>query len=159
MDHAEALSAALDQIDRAFGRSATGEAQPLPGTMTERVARVLYWNDPTQLSGTPFEEIAQPDYDRYVQLARDIFVAMGRPTDGMLNDAEGWQPKDSYQDLETERERIEFLWQVMLECAEAELSEETLARKARGAEFAKLSPEDQAATWAKWEAEHQPPRF
>jgi hypothetical protein len=118
------------------------------------VARVLFARDFPPVDGVRFEDLSEPERDEYFDTAREIFRAMGSPTEEMLDDAEGWQPKDSYQDLETERERIEFLWQVMVDCAEAEFSEETLARKARDAEFAKLSPEEQAATWAEWEAKH-----
>jgi hypothetical protein len=154
-----ALEAALAQIDRAFGKNATGEVPPLPGTMTERVARVLFRREFPPVDDVKFEDLSEPERDDYFQTARDIFAAMGQPTEEMLDDAEGWQPKDSYHDLETERERIEFLWGVMLDCAEAELSKETLARKAKAEEWDRLSPEEQAASWAKWDEEHKPPRF
>ena len=159
MSRDEALTAALAQIDRAFGKGGTGETPPKPPTMTERVARVLFAREFPPVDGVKWEDLSEIERSEYFETARDIFGAMGSPTDEMLNDAEGWQPKDSYQDLETDRERIEFLWQVMLDCAEAELSEETLARKARADEWEKLPQEEKDASWAAWEAEHGTGKF
>lgn len=149
----EALAGALAQIDRAFGKDRT-EPLPKPGPMTERVARVLFARDFPPVDDVRFEDLTDPERDEYFDTAREIFGAMSTPTEEMLDDAEGWQPKDSYQELETAREQIQFLWQVMIDCAEAEFSEETLARKARAEEYAKLTPEQQRATWTEWEAKH-----
>lgn len=133
MTDGTALDAALAQIDQAFGTSLrTG----LPATMTERVARQLC-RQYQQRQGTHWEmakAIADNEWPSFVDAARRIFEAMVSPTEEMLDDIEGAMDKDDYQDIETQRERIVYIWQALLTTADYELDEDELARKARQAE-------------------------
>jgi hypothetical protein len=138
MEKQAALDAALEQINRAFGKGAAAHGAPRPETMTETVARELCRQrlliEERELSADEVDRYVDGYWRTFIQRAQDMFRAMATPTEDMLNDVEGWQPKDQYQDLETERERIEFIWQTMLTCAEYELDEHSLAQKASMAE-------------------------
>jgi hypothetical protein len=149
----EDLESALAQIDRVFGKGGSGELAA-PASITEHVARVLCRQSVRGLRGNKLTAYINEMWQNHIEDAQEVFSAMSRPTDEMLNDAEGWQPKDAYQDLRTAREQITFLWGVMIDCAEAELSEEALQRKELAAEWEKLSPDEQAARWSEWEAQH-----
>lgn len=154
----QALSAALAQIDQAFGKDAPPYTQTRPASMTESVARELCRQRlivaPEELPSERLNQLVDEHWRTFIDRARDVFAAMSVPTEEMLDDVEGWQPKDAYEDLPTERERIEFIWQVMIDCAEAEFSEETLARQAKQAEWDAMTPEQQRANWAEWEAKN-----
>lgn len=58
-------------------------------------------------------------------------------------------------------DRIDLLHRIIdgHEAREAENSEEARARRARDAEWATLPPEEQAARWAAWDADHGPVPF
>lgn len=130
-----AFEAAMAQIDRAFGINAA-ERRPLPSTMTERVARELA-AIAVRAEGLSYEELGQrvdSDWRNYIEDARSVFGVMYQPTAEMLDDVEGSQDRDEYQDLLTAREQIEHIWQVMLTTAEYELDPDELARKERLAE-------------------------
>jgi hypothetical protein len=131
-----ALDAALKQIDKHFGKGSA--PLPRPETMTEAVARELCRQrllvDEREVPPDALARLVDAHWRGFIQRAQDVFGVMLTPTEEMLDDVEGWQPKDQYQDLETERERIEFIWQTMLTAAEYELDEHTLAQKASLAE-------------------------
>ena len=156
------LEAALEQIDRAFGKARTGALPSLPGTMTERVARELC-RQHHSAAGTRGEQLnltVDNYWQDWIEAAKGVFAAMGAATDEMLDTAEGWQPKDQYENLETERERIAFLWDVMLTDAEEEYDEQGRCRAdlraAEEAEWDARSPEEQRASWADWSPDDLP---
>lgn len=160
MKKQDALDAALAQIGQAFGKDVA--PCPRPESLTELVAREMcrahYRHEGLSWQQAQIAEDA--GWRHWLQDARSLFCALVTPTEEMLDDAEGWQAKDAYQDLETERERIDFLWGVMLDCAEAEYDDEGNSRaEKRAAELARwnaLSQEEREEQWAAWEAEHWP---
>lgn len=133
-EHQQALDAALAQIDQAFGKGAS-EVRVQPATMTERVARELCRQHALKyaVSGDALAQHIEAGWENYVADAQSVFGAMCSPSEEMLDDAEGSQDRDEYQDLETAREQIVFIWQTMLTAAEYELDPDELARKARQA--------------------------
>lgn len=160
----QSLDAALAQIDRAFGKNRTEEMPAPPSSMTERIARalcrqaILRQND-----GEYRDDWAQKvdlSWSGHIADARDIIESMGSPTEEMLDDAEGWQSRDQYEDLETAREQIAFLWNAMLDCAECEYDDDGNSRaemrENEAAAWNALSKEVQEAHWAEWNAKHFP---
>lgn len=154
-DRETVLDAALAQIDRAFGKNGDGARTELPPTMTERVARSLCGFDAGSAERKTYIDEHWRDY---IDRAQSVFLTMSTPTADMLGEADYASEHDHYLDLETAREQFAHIWDVMLTHAEYELDERELARKAHiaqaQAEFEKMSPEEKAAHWAAWEAEH-----